>query len=280
MYERVESISITKTRAIEFNSLTIAFRLGILAPKILRPLQIGDHKNMQSQSRTALVTGGNGGLGSVVVQAFFDAGCNLAVPVHQSSDVPPLADRYSSGRVFVSEADLNSEPKVRTFVSQVRDKFGSIQYLVNIAGGYAGGNSIDQVSLDEWERMLTLNLRTAFLTCRAVLPIMRRQKYGRIANISAMPALTTGANKGPYAISKRGVIALTEIIADETKGTGITANAIAPSIIVTESNRKSMPGADVSKWVTPDEIAHLVLFLCSDQARSISGNTIRIFGGV
>ena len=128
--------------------------------------------------------------------------------------------------------------------------------------------------------MMTLNLRTAFLVCREVLPLMMAQKSGRIVNIAAMPALTSGAKKGPYAISKRGVIALTETIADEVKGSGITANTLAPSIIVTDANKAAMPNADFSKWVTTEEIADAILFLCSEKARSINGNVVKIFGGL
>ncbi len=128
--------------------------------------------------------------------------------------------------------------------------------------------------------MLTANLKTAFLMCSAVLPFMRDAKHGRIISIAAMAALAPAASRGAYAIAKRGVITLTETIAEEVKGTGITANAIAPSIIVTPANRASMPAADVSRWVTPEEIAAIVLFLCSDDARSVSGNVLKVYGGV
>jgi NAD(P)-dependent dehydrogenase (short-subunit alcohol dehydrogenase family) len=103
---------------------------------------------------------------------------------------------------------------------------------------------------------------------------------GRIVNIAAMPALVPSTKRAAYAVSKRGVAALTELIAEETKATGITCNAIAPSIILTEANVRAMPGADAAKWVKPEEIAKLILFLCSSDARPISGNVIRMFGGV
>jgi NAD(P)-dependent dehydrogenase (short-subunit alcohol dehydrogenase family) len=116
--------------------------------------------------------------------------------------------------------------------------------------------------------------------CRAVLPTMRSQELGRIVNIASMHALSPKPNAAAYAVSKRGVVTLTEAIAEETKGSGITANAIAPSLILTEANKKSMPGSDFSRWVTPEEIADTIFFLCSDGARSISGNVIKVFGGV
>ncbi|MEO8169085.1 MAG: SDR family oxidoreductase, partial [bacterium] len=190
------------------------------------------------------------------------------------------SDERESKKLFTAQADLTAEADVRSFVALVQKQFGAVDCLINLAGGYAGGNTIAEVSLDEWESMMSLNLRTTFLMCREVLKSMLARKAGRIINISAMPAILSGAKKGPYAISKRAVISLTEIIADEVKGSGITANAIAPSIILTDANKTSMPAADVQKWVTPEEIAGVILFLCSDEARSINGNTIKVFGGV
>jgi NAD(P)-dependent dehydrogenase (short-subunit alcohol dehydrogenase family) len=162
----------------------------------------------------------------------------------------------------------------------VMEKFGSIDFLINTAGGYIGGKQIEDVTVEEWDGIMNLNLKATFLACRGALRVMREKHFGRIVNIAAMTALTPAARKGPYAVSKRGVITLTETIAEEVRGTGITANAIAPSTILTEANKQSMPKADVSKWVTPEEIARLILYLCSDEARSISGNVFKIYGGV
>ncbi len=237
---------------------------------------------MDFKERTAIVTGGTGALGSIVTERFFDAGANVAIPVHSTSFTHQLPQRMlqAHDRFMLVETDLAIESQVESFVKRVQRKFGSVDFLANIAGGYAGGNTIAEVSLDEWEAQMSMNLRTAFIMCRAVLKQMTAQKSGRIVNIAAMPALTSGSKKGPYAISKRGVIALTEIIAEEMKGTGVTANAIAPSIILTEGNKQAMPNADFTKWVTPVEIADVILFLSSHSARSMSGNVLRMFGGV
>ena len=235
---------------------------------------------MENSARTAIITGGTGALGSVVIQKFALRGVNLALPVREASSLDYIARSYPANKLYVAVIDLEDESSVASLVRQAVGKFGRIDHLVNIVGGYAGGSPIDKVTLEEWERMMDVNLRTAFLACRAVLPVMRQHAYGRIVNIAAMPALMSGARKGPYAISKRAVISLTETIADETKGTGITANALAPSIILTEANKQSMPDADFSKWVTPEEIADLILYVCSEEARSVSGNVIKIYGGV
>jgi len=236
--------------------------------------------NMGFQGKNAVVTGGTGAIGSIVVQHFFEAGANLALPVHTQRHLSSITQRLVGFRLHAAVTDLAAEEDVAKFVDQVKSKFGGIDYLVNIAGGYAGGKLIEDVSMDEWKSMMSTNLRSAFLMCRACLKPMRSQNFGRIVNIAAMPALTSGMKKGAYAISKRGVIALTETIADEVKGSGITANAIAPSIVLTEANKQSMPTADFKKWVTPEEIARLIMYLCSEDARSISGNTIKIYGGV
>ncbi|MBI4534690.1 MAG: SDR family oxidoreductase, partial [Ignavibacteriae bacterium] len=162
---------------------------------------------------------------------------------------------------------------------QVREEFGQVDFLANTAGGYVGGNEIADVTLEEWESIIKMNLLTTFLVCRAALRDMRRHNFGRIINIAAMPALNPSPKKGPYAVSKSGVITLTETIAAEVKGTGITANAIAPSTILTDANKRSMPNADFRKWVPPEHLADLIMYLCSDSAASINGNVIRVYGG-
>ncbi len=207
---------------------------------------------------------------------------SVAIPVRSEKSLAslPLDLQPLKEKLFLHRADLTSEGETEEFVHAVVERFGRIDYLVATAGGYAGGKRVEDITHDEWEEQLSLNLTSLFLICRAVLPLMRERGFGRIVTITAMPALTSGAERAAYAVSKRGVVSLTEAIANEVKGTGITANAIAPSIILTEGNRASMPDADTSRWVTPDEIAKLVLFLCSPDARSLSGNAIKAFGGV
>lgn len=236
---------------------------------------------MTFSGKAAIVTGGAGALGRVCVEQLLEVNLKVAIPYR--SEKPPSSTsatlpRYASN-VLAVQADLTEENQVTRFVSEAVRTFGSVDYLINTAGGYTGGSTIDQVTIEDWENIMRMNARTAFLICRGVLLEMGKRSFGRIVNIAAMPALSPGARKGPYAVSKRAVVTLTETIAEETKGKGITANAIAPSTILTESNRRSMPDADFSRWVTPLDIAHLALYLCSDEARSISGNVIKIYGG-
>jgi NAD(P)-dependent dehydrogenase (short-subunit alcohol dehydrogenase family) len=226
----------------------------------------------------AIVTGGTGSLGRVVASTLMNNGIRVAIPVRPGSREEALPGEGES--LFRSESDITAESGAAAFVRLTVERFGGVTILVNCAGAYAGGEKIGEVSARTLDEMLTSNLRTAFLMSGAVLPVMRAAHRGRIISIAAMAALSPSASRGAYAIAKRGVVTLTETIAEEVKGTGITANAIAPSIVDTAANRASMPSSDVARWVTPGEIAALVLFLCSDDARSISGNVVKVYGGV
>lgn len=234
-----------------------------------------------NERRVAVITGGVGALGRVIVGEFLRGGYAVAIPYHAGpgSGTATLPFENDPG-VMLRPADLRSETDVDRFIRSVAGELGPVHSLVHTAGGYAGGSPVEELPTEEWEGMITMNLTTCFLMCRAALRQMRAAKSGRIVTIAAMPAVVPSARKAAYAVSKRGVASLTEQIAEETRGSGITANAIAPSIILTEANLRAMPGADSGQWVTPEEIARLAFFLCSDDARSISGNVVRIFGGV
>ncbi len=231
---------------------------------------------MSFTGKTALITGGAGALGGAVARAFAAAGANLVLPVRSEDQRGPVVSSFAlpDARISVSAADLADERAVNRLVAEANAKFHSVDILVNCAGGYAGGKTIDEVTVDEWNSLITLNLTTTFLTCRAVLPLMKQRNFGRIVNIAAGSALSPGARRGPYQVSKRGVITLTETIAEETRGTGITANVIAPTIILTPANRASMPDADTSRWVPPERIAGMIIALCGDTG--VSGNVVRM----
>ena len=231
---------------------------------------------MKFQDKVAIVTGGTGALGSAIVQLFLDEGAAVAIPVHRrhTYDSPRLQ------RLLPVPADLISREDVDAFVEKVLGEWRDIDILIHTVGGYAGGKTVEEVTEEEWDRLMDINLKSAFLICRAVLPSMRRRNSGRIITIGAMAALRPTAKRGPYQISKRALIALTDTIAEEVKGSGITANAIIPSTVLTPENIESMPDADHSKWVPPGEIAKLAAYLCLPEARSVNGNAIKIYGGV
>ncbi len=237
---------------------------------------------MKFASRSTIVTGGAGALGRVVVQEFLREGAQVAVPVFSPGDVQLFSD-LSPGwqhNLFASVCNLSVPSEVEDFVASAVGRTGSVDFLVNLAGGYAGGKLVEETSPEEWERMLSSNLTSAFLVVRAVLPHMRQKGYGRIISIAAATALRPAGRQAAYSVAKRGVITLTEALADEVRGSGITANCIAPSIILTDANRQAMPDADTRLWVTPEEIAWALTYLCSDEAQSVNGTTLRITGGL
>ena len=229
------------------------------------------------QRKIVAVTGGGGALGSVVAQTFLAKGHGVAVTIRGEEERMKLAPAIRQQALIV-QADVTREVDVRAFYDAVMQKYSRVDVAVNTVGGFLPRKNLTDVGIEEWERMFSINLRTAFLCTREAL--RRMTGYGRIINISAMVGLKPTAGRAPYAISKAGVALLTEIAAEETKGTEITVNAIAPSIIATEANKKSMPGENIAQWVTPEEIAETILFLCSDAAASITGTTLRAFGGI
>ncbi|MEO8006584.1 MAG: SDR family oxidoreductase, partial [Betaproteobacteria bacterium] len=149
---------------------------------------------------------------------------------------------------------------------------------VNAVGGYAGGAPLWEADGNALERMLALNLRSGYLLARAVVPLMRKQAHGAIVNIVAKAAIDPPAGAAAYAASKAAALALLESLAADLKGSGVRVNSVLPSIIDTEANRKSMPKADFSKWPKPDDIARVILFLCSDDAKVIQGAAIPVYG--
>lgn len=234
---------------------------------------------MSLSDKVALVTGGTGALGSVIAQRLSEEGGVVFISYLFEKELTHLADAFKS-RVKIVKADVTDERQVKELYDAVVGSASRIDIVVNTVGGFLPRKPITEVELSEWELMMNVNLKSAFLSTREALRRMRNQRYGRIINISAMVGLSPTAGRAPYAISKAGVSMLTEIVAQEVKGTGITVNAIAPSIIATPANLSSMPDEDSSKWVKPEEIADLVCYLCSGPAGAITGTTFKAYGGV
>jgi len=227
----------------------------------------------QFTDRVVIVTGATGGLGGAVVKAFLAEGATVwGVMTHSESN--PLTDPKWSA----VSADLTVPEGAAAAVKTVIEASGRIDALVHLVGGFAGGKPVAETDDATWDRMLKLNLNAAFYTARAVLPLMLRAGTGRIVAIGSRTGVEPAATLSAYAVSKAGVIMLIRTIAAEVRNSGVTANVVLPSVIDTPANRASNPGADFSKWVKPESIARLLLFLASDAAADVNGAVIPIYG--
>ena len=199
-----------------------------------------------------------------------------------------VADAFHRARADVTGVDIvRTTPVYRSMVADLMDpdgakravdEIGHIDVLANIAGGFAMGESVAETSDETWDFMFSLNARTVLNMVRAAVPGMRDRGAGRIINIGARAALRGAGAMGAYCASKSVVLRLTESLADELKADGVNVNCILPSIIDTPRNREDMPQADFSKWVKPEEIAAVVMFLASDAASAIHGASIPVEG--
>jgi len=234
------------------------------------------------RGRVVLIGGATGALGSGIARVFADTGAHLGLTSTSEEELEELADELglSDDRLFLSTVDATDRDSVGDLVSGVVERFDGLHVLLNTIGGWGGGKTVGETLVEQWEWMLTLNLRSAFLLSRAVLPHMLEAGWGRIVHTASKTAVTPRPKQVGYVVSKSGVIALTEVIAAEVKGTGVTANVVLPSIIDTPANRRMMSSADTSKWVPPEHIAGTMRFLCSDAAASINGDRIPIYGAV
>lgn len=230
--------------------------------------------------KVALVSGGTGGLGRAVVLAFLAEGASVAVPYFNQTEFEALqssAGEHSS-RLEGTKVDVTDEAAVRAYVDSLVTKHGRLDAMVNTVGGYAGGLKLWEMEAAVFDRMLQLNLRSGFALSRAVVPVMLKQGSGAIVNVAAKAAVDHAAGASAYASSKAAAVALMDCLAADLKGTGVRVNSILPSIIDTEVNRKAMPDADFSKWPKPEELARIILFLCSDDAAVIHGAAVPVYG--
>jgi NAD(P)-dependent dehydrogenase (short-subunit alcohol dehydrogenase family) len=229
--------------------------------------------------KTAVITGGAGQLGRVIVKRLAREGAGVFVASHGAVD-PGVFGPEIAGRVRVLETDVTSEESVARMFTSVTEQAGRADILVNCAGGFAATGPLASAGADDWDRMIALNLRSVFLCCRGFLRQSGPAEFGRIVNFAAQTVFRMSRGRAGYAVAKGGVATLTELLGEELRGTGISVNAIAPSIIRTDENRKSMPDADPSAWVDPEAIASEVVHLCTQSAGAINGAIIPMFGGV
>jgi NAD(P)-dependent dehydrogenase (short-subunit alcohol dehydrogenase family) len=231
--------------------------------------------------KIVLIAGGTGGLGRDVTMAFLEAGANVMVTYRRAEEfaaVVSSAERSGAKALDGAAVDVTDAAAVEKFVAGMVAKHGRIDIMVNTVGGYAGGTNLWDVDPRVYDQMMQLNLKAGFVLARVVVPVMIRQNRGWIVNIASKAALDHGAGGALYAASKAGALALFDSLAAEVKPYNINVNSVLPSIIDTAVNRKAMPGADFSKWPKPEEIAGVILFLCSEEARVIHGAAIPVYG--
>jgi len=232
------------------------------------------------ENSVVMITGPTGNLGSAVVTAFRQAGAKLVlVDRHPNRLHKIYADLSTSGDHFLATSVEVTDPEaVGKMAAEAIERLGQIDILVNTVGGYRAGKPLHETSLETLDFMFKLNAQTIFNTCRAVIPFMIDQKHGKIINVAAKPGLKGSKNSSAYSAAKSAVIRLTESMAAELKRQEINVNCILPSVIDTPENRAAMPNAAHNRWVTPQSLADVILFLASDAARDIHGAAIPVYG--
>jgi len=233
-------------------------------------------------ANAALITGGTGALGRAVVRRFLADGMSVAVTYVVDAEWKDLAAAESeaagTGALLGVRADVTDEASVGRAVAEAASKFGGVRVLAHLAGGYAGGADVESVEAKTVRQMLDLNLISAFWSAKHVIPHAKRSGAGRLCFISSRGAIECYPGAAAYAAGKLGLHALVQTLSKELKQSGVTANAILPSVIDTAANRASMPKADHSTWVPPHDIAALLSFLAGAGAQSVSGALIPIYG--
>jgi NAD(P)-dependent dehydrogenase (short-subunit alcohol dehydrogenase family) len=227
---------------------------------------------MQFTDRTILITGASGNLGRAVANAFADLGARLILMDVRRGDLK------DSEKQLVLETNLLDAESLRAAVAKALERFGRIDVLCNIAGGFRMGSPVHETKDADWDFLFGLNARSVLNTARAVVPAMLKGDGGKIVNIGAFAAQRGAANMGAYIASKSAVIRLTESMAAELREKNINVNCVLPTIIDTPENRAAMPNADPRKWVAPQDLAAVIVFLASDAARAIHGAAIPVTG--
>jgi NAD(P)-dependent dehydrogenase (short-subunit alcohol dehydrogenase family) len=233
---------------------------------------------MRGVNDVAVVTGGTGALGRAITLRLLREGATVAVPWVVADEEHALVARVHTDarpRLLTVEADVTDPSAMASFVKEVIERFHHVTVLVTAVGGFAGGRLVE-TDLDGWNRMLALNLTSAFIATRAVVPWMRHGQYGRIVTIASRSVVPPMAGFVGYTVAKAGVIALTQALAAELKVDGITVNSILPSTMDTPANRAAMPDVDPKTWVPVESVADAVAFLVRRDSGHITGTLLAI----
>ncbi len=231
------------------------------------------------KGKQVLLTGGTGGLGLGVTPTVLAQGVeSITIPYHNPQEVERLKSRISPAdavRLKFVSTDLTNEASVQQLV----DGMQRVDVVIHLVGGFSMGKT-HEYSYEQWQKDFRLNLETTFLVCKHSLRRMLEQNYGRIVTVGSRGAVEPGGQLAAYCASKAGVVALTKAIADETKGTNITANVVLPSVIDTPANRAAMGAENADQWVKAESLAEVICFLASESARDIRGAAVPVYGNV
>lgn len=233
-----------------------------------------------SEPRVVVLTGGTGALGTAVVMRLAGRDFRFAVTYL----VPEEARRFEETvgideeRMMLRRVDATNGDEVTEFLKEVAATFGAVNAVCSLVGGWAGGRDLEETDDVRFDRMIDVNLRSAFVTVRAAIPHLKAAGWGRIVLIGSRAAFDAPAGQAAFNAAKAGVVALGRTVAAELEDTGVTANIILPSVIDTPATRRALPFADYIKWPTPDEIAAVIEFVLSDAAAVMSGASVPVYG--
>lgn len=232
------------------------------------------------KDQIVIVTGAAGNLGQAVARAFLAAHSRLVLVDRHPDRLLALFPELdgSPDHMLATGVDALDPSAIEAMVAAALQRFGRIDVLANTVGGYLAGSHVHETTLEAWDGSLDLNARTAFILSKAVAPIMLDQQSGRIIHVAARTGLEGTSRQLVHSVAKSAVIRLTETLSDELKGSGINVNCVLPSTIDTPDNRASMPKARFNRWVAPEAIADVILFLASDAARAVTGAAIPVYG--
>lgn len=229
--------------------------------------------------KSILVAGGTGALGRAVAMSFLNDSASVAVTYRRQEEFDALRQAAGSSAVLEGyQVDVTDEAAVHRLSDAILTKRARIDVLVNAIGGYSGGATLWETESKVFAQMLALNLYSGYVLSRVIVPVMLKQGSGAIVNVASRAAVDHPAQAAAYAASKAAAVAMIDSLAAELKGTGVRVNSVLPSIIDSDANRKAMPKADFTKWPKPEEIACVILFLCSDNADLIHGASVPVYG--
>lgn len=224
------------------------------------------------KGKTVVITGASGNLGQVVTEHFAALGATV-VAVARSAEP-------AEGVALTVPCDVTSEAEVEGLMARVHDELGGPHVLLNLVGGYASGQKIVDLDLAVWDHMMNMNLKSALLCSKHALKYMLPEGYGRIVSVSSKAAFDLQPGAAAYALAKAGVVGLTQCLAKELRGSGVSAACVVPSVIDTPATRESMPKGDPAKWVKPLEIAETLAWLASESGGAPNGSIIQLYGGM